>query len=244
MQQPGIKTVLIYFAVFSLAYTFLVPPFEAPDENGHLGYLNFIQSHGTLPDQLDSNLREPLQGHQPPLYYMLLYGINYVLNSNSNYEITLIPNELHVWNGGAHQHVPYYLHNNNEVTPRGFFYLLRVLSVLIGLVNVYFIYRTALLIFENSNHALIAAFLAASLVQFAFISGVINNDNAANLLATLSLYYLIEAMKYGKRKSFIMTGVCIGLGILTKKTILFIFPPLGAALALSMFGSNSNSNRT
>jgi 4-amino-4-deoxy-L-arabinose transferase-like glycosyltransferase len=238
--KHGLKFCLLYFAVFSAAFTFIVPAFEAPDEAGHVSYINFLQKHKSLPNQLLDSLKEPLQGHQPPLYYSIMYSINYVFNSDSPIEYKLTPNPLHVWNGGKNQHVPVYQHTLNTNKQDNFFYVLRLLSTICGLINLFFIYKISLLVFKDQKLSLLPVIFAATLPQFAFISGVINNDNLVNLFSTMSIYFLLKTFaEPGNLKYYILTGLVIGLGIITKKTIYFIFPVLFIVLIIQLFSKNT-----
>lgn len=236
MSNHSLKIILIFFCLFSLAFAFIIPPFEAPDESGHLNYVNFLQKHRTLPNQLTDSLKEPLQGHQPPLYYLTLYSINYLFHGDKNFSYRLVPNPLHVWNGGKNQHVPYYMHSDDSDKPDKFFYVFRVLSVLLGVLNLFFIYKIALPVLKDEKLALVPVVIAATLPQFAFISGVINNDNLVNLFSTLSIYYLLKAINRAEGyKYYILTGLFLGLGVITKKTIYFMFPVLAITLLIELF---------
>ena len=54
----------VYFVLAS-AYSFVIPPFESPDEVGHFGYVTHLLNIGSLPVQEVGRLGE---AHQPPLY--------------------------------------------------------------------------------------------------------------------------------------------------------------------------------
>ncbi len=241
--KTGLYICLLYFMIFSSLFTFIVPAFEAPDEVGHISYINFLQKHKTLPDQAVDSLKEPLQGHQPPLYYLALYSINYAFNSDKPIEYKLALNPLHVWNGGKNQHVPYYMHIDNAGSPGNFFHVFRLISVLLGMLNIVFIYKIALIVLKDKQAALLPVIFAATLPQFAFISGVINNDNPVNLFSTMSIYYLLKMLNEpGNVRNYILTGLSIGLGIITKKTIYFIFPVTAFVIVLNLL-ANSPAER-
>jgi 4-amino-4-deoxy-L-arabinose transferase-like glycosyltransferase len=241
--EQGIYFCLLYFLICSTFYVFITPPLEAPDEAGHIAYINFIHSHKTIPNQLNESLKEPKQGHQPPLYYILLYSINYAFNSDRALVIDFPVNEKHLWNGGSNAHVPYYVHSgSNDVD--NFFYVFRLISVLMGVINIYFVYRIALLVIKDVKLSLISVAFAATLPQFAFISGTINNDNLANLLATMCIYFMLvilsrpQAIKY-----YLAEGLVIGLGIMTKKTIFFVIPAIMIALILLIYVSHTEKRK-
>jgi len=233
-----ILIIVVYFIIFSLCFTFLSPPFEAPDENKHLSYVNYISFYKSLPDQYEGiNNPEKYvpQGHQPPLYYVLLTGINFVANSGKPIKFSEIPNPEHYRNGGSKSHVPVYLHSISSPFESGqdkfMFYLFRVLSVLMGAATVFYIFLISGQIFGKKYVSLLPPLFAASLPQFAFVSSVINNDSLAILISTILFYYFIK-ISNSKEKiiNYIVFGILAGVGIITKKTTAFV--PVGALIAL------------
>ena len=59
---------LVIFFVQCIAYNLALPLFEAPDEGAHYIYIDYIASHGQLPD-LEHMLSHEVS--QTPLYYMI-----------------------------------------------------------------------------------------------------------------------------------------------------------------------------
>jgi hypothetical protein len=58
--------------VVRLAYAFVTPPFQAPDEYSHYSYVKFLHTFRHLPVQPDPATQpEEMEFHQPPLYYIL-----------------------------------------------------------------------------------------------------------------------------------------------------------------------------
>ncbi len=57
---------------FRIAYAFVTPPFQAPDEYPHFSYVRFIHDFHRLPVQSNPAVQaEELEFHQPPLYYVV-----------------------------------------------------------------------------------------------------------------------------------------------------------------------------
>jgi 4-amino-4-deoxy-L-arabinose transferase-like glycosyltransferase len=226
--------VILYFIIFSTAFLIIVPVFEAPDENLHLDYINYVTFYKSIPNQyegMENKEKFVGQGHQHPLYYLITGFINY--NLNNGRKITINPqfNKLHIWNGGNEGKVPYYKNITDGVfdsdKDKRIFYFLRILSVLFGAVNLIFVYKISELFSENKEFSVFPVFILASLPQFAFISAMINNDNLAILLCTICLFLIIKMFKYGYTlKAAILLGIFLGLAILAKKTLLFLLPGL------------------
>lgn len=233
---PWAALVLCYFALFSGAFAFLVPPFEAPDEPGHLEHVNFLSKHRALTNQTVPERTALGEGHQPPLYYVLAAALVALSQPDAVVSVEASRNPEHLWNGGRRLEVPLFDHTRAEIFPdardRFGFYLLRLTSVLLGLVNIYLLLALARKLIQDEHWAVFATFFAASLPQFAFLSGMINNDNLANLLTTLALYHAFTILeKPESSRSYGLLGTSLGLTLLTKKTILFL--PVALALMLA-----------
>lgn len=224
--------VIIYFVAFSASFSFITPVFESPDENLHLQYINYITKYKTLPNQYEGMIDKEKfvgQGHQHPLYYFITGIISYTFNTGNKINVNFKNNKLHIWNGGNIGSVPVFYNIRDDVfaSPgeKYTFYLLRILSVIFAAINILFIYKIARLITDNMNFSLFAALIAASLPQFAFISGMINNDNLANLMSTVSLFLIIKILKEGfSLKQIVLLGIALGISVLSKKTLMFLLP--------------------
>src|SRR4051794_38178223 len=68
-----IRAVFVLAFVVRVAYAFVTPPFQAPDEYSHYSYVKFLHTFGQLPVQANPAFGpEQLEFHQPPLYYALV----------------------------------------------------------------------------------------------------------------------------------------------------------------------------
>jgi len=73
--------------------------------------------------------------------------------------------------------------------------ILRLLNVLYSAGAVWFCYKLAKEVLEDSLWALLPPFLLASTLMFIFLSAAVSYDNLANLLCFISVYYLVRALK-------------------------------------------------
>src|SRR5690242_17789566 len=65
--------VFVLAFIVRVAYAFVTPPFEAPDEYSHYSYVKFLHTFHQLPVQPNPAAHpEELEMHQPPLYYILV----------------------------------------------------------------------------------------------------------------------------------------------------------------------------
>jgi hypothetical protein len=203
----------------------------------------------------------PPEGHQPPLYYALGALLLRLTSTGPCLEAPPQPNPLHAWNGagGTRTDVPLFLppafpaapgpldpegaaagESAPEVSIRPTrdvpcLLLLRLFSVLLGVLTV-----GAVLLLSRRFLAgwwqLLPALLVATLPQFLFASGVVNNDALANLLLTLVLWGAVWALDEPHRWGpYLLLGVALGLVLLTKKTALFVLPVLALLLASVAF---------
>ena len=67
-----IVAIFVLAFVVRIAYAFVTPPFQAPDEYSHFSYVKFLHTFRQLPVQPNPATQpEELEFHQPPLYYIL-----------------------------------------------------------------------------------------------------------------------------------------------------------------------------
>jgi 4-amino-4-deoxy-L-arabinose transferase-like glycosyltransferase len=224
----------LYFAALAAFFAFVVPPFEAPDEPGHLAYINYFASRHALTDQNVKALAVFGEGNQPPLYYAAASLVSRLARHDGIVKFVLRDNKKHSQAGGGDSFVPRYYHPGEQTfaapSGRAAFYLLRLFSVWLALLNLYFIYKIAGLFFNDETFRFLAAALAAALPQFVYLSGMINNDNLSNLLAAICLFYVFKLFNGPtERKNYLWLGLCLGLGLLAKASLLVLLPGLAAA---------------
>lgn len=74
-RDRSLYLILLIYLILSVAWNFVTPIFEAPDEPDHLQYVLFVAETGQRPDlRLDIN-RAGIEAPQPPLYYFLMGGV-------------------------------------------------------------------------------------------------------------------------------------------------------------------------
>jgi hypothetical protein len=233
--------VLAYFVALAAAFAVLVPPFESPDETGHLAYLDFVAARGQLPNQYSPERAVAGEGHQFPLYYVLLaLPVRLALADNS---VDLRPTPNPASHGATARPgvFPKFVHPDDGLfvssSDRVAFYGLRACSIACGALTVWLTYLLAAQLGANRSTQLRAAFCVASLPQFAFISASVNNDNLAITLTTLATLLLtrLRAMPAPRRRDWLAFGAALGCALLTKKTALFMLPAtLGVCASLAL----------
>ena len=228
--------ILAAFAAGATLFVALVPPFEAPDEEHHLDYVNFVASTGGFPDQYDPARNVRIQGHQHPLYYALAALPVRLFKEPPRVAVEARRNPRHRWNGGTEYQVPLYAPGPGGPfagpSDRAWFYGLRLLSVALNVVNLALVWGIARLFFGPSPWALVPVLLAATLPQYLFLAATINNDHAVNLCASAALFFALRLHDApASRRDALGLGLSFGLGLLAKKTILFMSPATALLLA-------------
>jgi 4-amino-4-deoxy-L-arabinose transferase-like glycosyltransferase len=78
----------------------------------------------------------------------------------------------------------------------------------------------------------LAGLFVATLPQFAFIHATVSNDPWASLFVALGLLALVRLIKRPLAlERYVLLGTSLGLGLVTKKTLLFLVPVSALALA-------------
>ncbi len=97
----------------------------------------------------------------------------------------------------------------------------RLPSVLLGAAAVYFVYAIGTLLF-SSGAGLVASLLLAVTVNHLFISRVGLQESYVIFFALAAFYFFLKALK--KEKYFLLFGVALGLGLLSKYIAFIIVP--------------------
>jgi len=241
--SPDKKYLLLVLALyFSLAliYSLAVPLWEAPDEPSHyLCVRRFSEGSDFKPPRFtgainsvwsEGYLFSIYQRSQPPLYYLISAPVMKVLSLRAlplgeGIEFPAIRTD---YSGSGNL----FVHSRESIwsipSPEVRGHLMRLVSVLLGGITIFFIYRIARAVFPNDHAvALSSGAFAAALPQFNFISGMIGNDSLAALMGAATLLFLVRlADKENRARSldFICLGVLIMLALLTKFNLIFLIP--------------------
>ena len=229
----------LYFSL-ALIYSLAVPLWEAPDEPSHyLCVRRFSDGRDfkppRSPGEIDSIWSEGYifslyQSSQPPLYYLISAPVMKVLSLRvlplgEGIEFPAIRTD---YSGSGNL----FVHSRESIwsipSPEVRGHLMRLVSVLLGGITIFFIYRIARAVFPNDHAvALSSGAFAATLPQFNFISGMIGNDSLAALMGAATLLFLVRLADKEIRprsRDFIFLGVLITLSLLTKFNLIFLIP--------------------
>ena len=224
-RQPGLFLALVVYLGLALAYFFIVPIFEGPDEWTHTGHVGYIAEGNGLPVMLPG--RGIWGGQQPPFYYVTgaLLMQPFDLDDFDDYEPEA--RNPHAALGYALDpgNKNNYLHRPAENFPyQGLslaVHVLRLYSISLGLVALVFVYLTALELWAwyfpagqaSRSPALFAAVTAlfvACQPMFTFITASVANEPANIAFCAASLWL---AQRYALRGPSPHWGRAAGLGL-------------------------------
>ena len=222
----GLAVIIGFYLLTGMAYAWLTPSWETPDEPAHYNYVSHLVKYRSLPvlqqSDYDYDYLERIKAakfplemsidpiryefHQPPLYYLL----------------------------GATLVAP---------LPESWWPMtLRLLSVILGAVLLVVAYLVGIEIFPRRPlWALGATAFVAVVPMHVAMTAAINNDTLAELIIGLILLVLVRrvARDPGSHSTGrdLLLGVLMGLGLITKTTTYITFPlVLAVTLAPSVWG--------
>jgi hypothetical protein len=249
-QSLVLGTIIVIFTALCVFYNFATPLFEGVDEGPHYNYVNFLATHGALPDLNSPYIQAIAQTHhlpnfetdpnalgqevtQPPLYYAagaaLIFWID---RSDFTAVYKTADTMLH---GMTNFHTPAEL----AFPPTGTVLAVRIVrffSTLIGVALILLVYKIAKQLTHREDVAILASGITAFNPKFIHISSVITNDIAVACAFTLALYIsilLITTTVHDARRFIrlsIFLGLSIGLAALSKYSGLSVLMPSGIAL--------------
>jgi 4-amino-4-deoxy-L-arabinose transferase-like glycosyltransferase len=214
----------VYLAL-GLVYSTTIPVFEAPDEQWHFAYVQYVATGGGLPVQsLDHPAHLASQeGSQPPLYYLLAAGATFWINTY-DFPAIIWENPHYGYNvpGIVNDNKNLFIHTSRENFPYQAatlaIHLARLVSLLLGALAVFFTYRLMLEIFPTLKFlALSAAALVAFVPQFLLVSSAVSNDSTIVAMSALSLWLIIRLLRGEPRlRDAAGIGAATGLAALAK----------------------------
>jgi 4-amino-4-deoxy-L-arabinose transferase-like glycosyltransferase len=220
-----LTALLLLHLLLATAYSVTVPLGEAPDEADHWAYVVYLARERRLPEG-----PRVTQSKHPPLYHLGAAAFAGLADPRfdflrANPDAAIAP--------GPTQSYNFFIHTALEAWPWSggarAFHLARLWSVLLSTATVAAVYGLARVALpKRPAVALLATGLVATLPEFAFIGGALNNDNAAALLATLVLWGGFAIYRAGGHwRAGWWTPLALGLGLLAKVSTTSLWPVIG-----------------
>lgn len=225
-EQIGVGVILCIFALFGLWYSFVVPPFETPDEIHHYAFARHLSMGNPLPVQ-NKEASGPWahEGTQAPLYYMLLGRLIAGIDQSDFPEIGQL-------NPHANMGDPLYPGNKNRMLysalPKPLLganlamHIGRWFSIALATLTLLFTYGIARYAFPDSRRLALATLATVAMIpQFQFISATVSNDNLVVLCSTMVLFWWAYHLSRETSAEipwwrWLLLGVLLGLAALSK----------------------------
>ena len=232
--------ILVVYLGLTVTYSIANPLFESPDENLHYFTAQYISEEWRLPaaeEPVDRWMGQ--EAAQPPLYYVLSAVLISPIDTSQAKEQVWYNPFTRLGDVSSHANINAFVHSEIEMWPwQGYVlaaHVLRLVSAVIGLGTLLFIYGSARLVWPVvEERALLAAALVAFLPQFNFLHASISNDPLVIFFCTAALWQLLRLWYDGvSNRRLLLLGVTIGLGMLSKMAgLLFLFYAAGFLTAL------------
>ncbi|MBK9230533.1 MAG: glycosyltransferase family 39 protein [Anaerolineae bacterium] len=228
--RSPLRLLLAVHLALATLFSLIVPLGEAPDEADHYAYVVFIGTQGRLPVG-----PAVTQGKHPPLYH----GLGAALTAWTGLDFDFLRANPDAQHGPDAIYPNHFIHTRLEDFPwQGgslAMHLLRFFSALLSTVTVWGVFALARTLAPGRPAlALAAAGFVGFLPGFLFSSGAVSNDNLAATLGTLSLLLALRIAAGGwTHRRGLALGVLLGLGLLTKVSLLVLWPVAALAVVLA-----------
>jgi hypothetical protein len=213
----------LYF-LLAIAYSLMMPPWEAPDEPAHYHLAWHLSYYGRYASQ-ETNY----EAHQPRMFYYLGSYVMHILN-RVDPELTWYdrPQEFKF---NIRKPEPRFDWNDENYYFLWGMYILRWINILFGGLALWLNWKTFKLIApEQAALCLAGLALAALTPQYLHIMSSVNNDALATLAGALLFYLTIRSVQEGSNLlSLLSVMLAIVLPFITKLSVL----PVSAAVLLT-----------
>ncbi|HTP06784.1 MAG TPA: glycosyltransferase family 39 protein [Anaerolineae bacterium] len=241
--------ITVVFVALSVVYSLTVPLFEGPDEIWHYAFADHLASGGGLPvfdiNQPATFLRN---GAHPPLYYALIAPLIARIDRSdfpAEYRFNLASPRITPGATGTSPNL--LIHTAREDFPfhntalAG--HLARLVSIALGVLTVVGVFYVARRLLRDERLALIATAFVAFIPQFVYGAALINNDALAAASATWLLYALLRLMDDTRWRLAALSGVLLGITLLSKIGMIAVLPLPALALLLMWWQSRKHGSR-
>lgn len=224
-----LTVVLCSFALLAGAVLSLTPPWESNDEPDHVQNVETLVAGHWYKITHDGNL----ESIQAPLYYLVLAGYQKLTRTPAE-----PPDGVLGPIGDSQQHGNYAHRVPQDGYDQRLVDLLRLPSILFGLLTVALTYLAARRMTRSPWTPVLAAAVVAGVPKFVFLSGVVNNDNLSNVLGAAGLAAALSVVAeppLTRRRRLVaaaVLGMIAGLLMLTKVTGALLAPGLLIAVLL------------
>jgi 4-amino-4-deoxy-L-arabinose transferase-like glycosyltransferase len=222
----GARLLLLSSFILMVAWSFVIPVFEAPDEPAHWRYARYVHHNHTLPYY---SAADP-EAHSPPLYYLLVAP--FARHSEVPPRLTWRDSD-----GTVNLPSPPRIMQNSfsDFDKYWPIRITRLVTILISLVTILFCYNVSVEMTGRESTGLLAGSLAAFLPQFTFRGMNVSNDALVSAFGSITIYIIVRMVKRGTNwKVAFACSVAMAGAFLSKASAIFF--PASFALAVMTDG--------
>jgi len=222
----------IVYAIVGVTFNVIVPLGEAPDENAHFLYVQYVARNNTLPVmQAETRDNATVEAFQAPAYYVVAALLTRFALQDETIRLRQSP-AFDLEKPAAH-FLPRPEHEFPWRGPALAWHLARFFSLALGAVSLWATYRSARLLFESRWLALATmAFLALN-PQFIYLHSMVTNDALAATVGSLLTLSALCLLKKPHLRYFLVVALLTTLGILAKPSALTLYPGIALALLIA-----------
>jgi 4-amino-4-deoxy-L-arabinose transferase-like glycosyltransferase len=103
---------------------------------------------------------------------------------------------------------------------------IRIIAILIGFIVPLVTYRFALELFKSSKIAFYSTIILFTLPHYHYLSMILSTDSLVILFWLLTILFAWQAIQHDSLKDWLLTGISLGFGIMSKYTMLLWIPSL------------------
>lgn len=266
------RKIITLFALsigIGLFWSFSTPIFEFPDEQAHIGTVEFLLKNDRVPAGEEYDMTKEMETTQKLLgvfrdpygnnsvTYHPEYRVPYTNSLTGLYEEQIIalnnPEDRgeYIWKEAARYPRLYYdfvglgdrLVYDSDIFNRVF--VMRLVNLLLFVATILVSYNFGRLFFHKKYLAFTLATMVLLQPMYTFLSAGINSDNLHNLFVACILYLGVYNLKY---RPTILTFLCsllvLGLDLLTKPQAFIVIPILSVSYLPFLFKQKlSNSSK-
>ncbi len=230
--------ILLAFVILSGVYSIITPLFEGPDEIWHFAFANHLANGGGLPVFDAARPATFLRnGAHPPTYYLLVAAIIAPIDRSdfpAEYHFNLA-NPL-ITQGATGTAPNLLIHTAREDWPWRdtalAAHLARFVSIALNALALWGAWQIARRVLHDEQLAVWALAIAAFVPQFVYGAATINNDALAAATTTWLLYAVLRWLDDQSIRWTAITGVMLGLALLSKIGLIALLPVPALAIVL------------
>lgn len=238
-------------------WSLITPIFEFPDEQAHMGTVNFMIQNGRIPTATELDMTPEMRETQLLLgvlrdgsgnnryTYHPEYHVDYTNTTTGAYE-SLIRSfntsdlrDSYVATEAGRYPPGYYLYdsffvslvNGVDIFTRVF--VARFGSVILSLAMAWVVWRTGLVLFKKRSYARVMTIMIMLQPMFSFLSAGVNSDNLHNLLFAAVILSGLTIIESGISLPLLISTIgVVALDIYTKPQGFVAIPVIGLAILI------------